>query len=244
MAALRGRVRREDVAGRRHRAEGILAAAGELIERWGYAKTTIDDIARAAGVAKGTIYLHWKTREALFQTLLRREQLTLAQDFQQRIAADPEGARLGNLIKHTTLAMLQRPLLKAVVLRDASVLGKLVEQEQSTAVFGTKLDGFHHYLAFLRERNLVRSDLDERTLVHILAAVTMGFFVVQPTLPAELACSDEELGERIALTVRGALEPARAISAEELAEASRAFLDYTSQVAAALQTQLQQELGA
>jgi hypothetical protein len=44
--------------------------------------------------------------------------------------------------------------------------------------------------------------------------------------------------------VRGALEPARPISAEELAEASRAFLDYTSRVVAGLQTQLQQELGA
>lgn len=229
---------------RLERAHRILDAAAALVLRWGYNKTTIDDIAREARVGKGTIYLHWRTREALFQTLLRREQLSLAEDFQQRVAADPEGARLGNLIKHTTLAMMQRPLLKAVVLRDTAVLGKLVEQEQGSTAFGVKLQGFQHYLAFLRERNLVRSDLDDRAQIHILAAVTMGFFVVQPTLPAELACSDEELGERIALTVRGALEPARPISAEELAEASRAFLDYTSRVVSALQTQLQQELGA
>ena len=52
------------------RGERILEAAAELIVRWGYKKTTVDDIARQAGVAKGTIYLHWKTREELFKAVL------------------------------------------------------------------------------------------------------------------------------------------------------------------------------
>ena len=49
------------------RAERILDAALELLQRWGYRKTTIEDIAKQAGVAKGTVYLHWKTRDALFE---------------------------------------------------------------------------------------------------------------------------------------------------------------------------------
>ncbi|MBV8695914.1 MAG: helix-turn-helix transcriptional regulator, partial [Ktedonobacteraceae bacterium] len=40
------------------RAEHILDVAAALIVRWGYGKTTLDDIARQVGVAKGTIYLH------------------------------------------------------------------------------------------------------------------------------------------------------------------------------------------
>ena len=55
---------------REERADRILDAAANLILRWGYKKTTIDDIAKQAGVAKGTIYLHWKTREDLFVALL------------------------------------------------------------------------------------------------------------------------------------------------------------------------------
>ncbi len=62
----------EDRSRRQGRADRILDAAAELILRWGYRKTTIDDIARQAGVAKGTIYLHWKTREDLFMALLTR----------------------------------------------------------------------------------------------------------------------------------------------------------------------------
>jgi len=56
-------VRELEVSRRRERAQRILDAAATLLLRWGFQKTTIDDIARLAGVAKGTIYLHWKTRE-------------------------------------------------------------------------------------------------------------------------------------------------------------------------------------
>src|ERR1700676_2983818 len=81
----------EERSKREQRADRILDAAAELMLRWGYNKTTIDDVARQAGVAKGTIYLHWKTREDLFTTLMKREYIRLVQDLQQRIASDPEG---------------------------------------------------------------------------------------------------------------------------------------------------------
>lgn len=58
---------------RQERAHRILDAAAALILRWGYNKTTVDDIAREAGVAKGTIYLHWKMKEDLFGALIQRE---------------------------------------------------------------------------------------------------------------------------------------------------------------------------
>src|SRR5712691_86922 len=106
----------EDRSRRQERAERILDAAAELILRWGYRKTTIDDIAKQAGVAKGTIYLHWKTREDLFQALIRHENLKVAEDIKQRIANDPEGATFHGMIKHSILATMKRPLWKAVML--------------------------------------------------------------------------------------------------------------------------------
>src|ERR1700688_4927547 len=48
----------------------IDAALDEFIAR-GYAATRLDDVAKRAGVAKGTIYLHFKDKEALFQELIR-----------------------------------------------------------------------------------------------------------------------------------------------------------------------------
>src|SRR6478609_10265027 len=48
----------------------IEAAMDEFIAR-GFAATRLDDVAKRAGVAKGTIYLHFKDKEALFQELVR-----------------------------------------------------------------------------------------------------------------------------------------------------------------------------
>lgn len=42
----------------------------EFISR-GFAATRLDDIARRAGVAKGTIYLHFKDKESMFEELIR-----------------------------------------------------------------------------------------------------------------------------------------------------------------------------
>ncbi|WP_234322969.1 helix-turn-helix domain-containing protein, partial [Streptomyces sp. NRRL S-350] len=51
---------------RQERAERILDTTAELLEQHGYRRVTIDDVASRAGIGKGTVYLHWKTREALF----------------------------------------------------------------------------------------------------------------------------------------------------------------------------------
>src|ERR1700740_367667 len=48
----------------------IEAALDEFIAR-GFTATRLDDIARRAGVAKGTIYLHFKDKESMFEELIR-----------------------------------------------------------------------------------------------------------------------------------------------------------------------------
>ena len=50
----------------------ILDAALLLFGRYGYRRTSIDDIAREAGIAKGTVYLYFETKEAIFRALSRR----------------------------------------------------------------------------------------------------------------------------------------------------------------------------
>src|SRR5258708_15075962 len=93
----------EERSKREERADRILDAAAELMLRWGYNKTTIDDIARYAGVAKGTIYLHWKTREDLFLALMKREYMSLVQDIQQPITADPATRTLHGITKQSMM---------------------------------------------------------------------------------------------------------------------------------------------
>src|SRR5215472_6725162 len=52
------------------RAAIVEAALEEFVAR-GFAATRLDDIAKRAGVAKGTIYLHFKDKESMFEELVR-----------------------------------------------------------------------------------------------------------------------------------------------------------------------------
>jgi len=60
----------------------------EFIAR-GYAATRLDDVAKRAGVAKGTIYLHFEDKETLFQELVRTALLPLI----GRLATPPPAGR-------------------------------------------------------------------------------------------------------------------------------------------------------
>jgi AcrR family transcriptional regulator len=61
-------------AGRRvERRQAILAAALREFSARGFAAARLDDVAEAAGIAKGTIYLYFRDKEALFQDLIRSE---------------------------------------------------------------------------------------------------------------------------------------------------------------------------
>lgn len=52
------------------RRKAIVAAALEEFSAQGFAATRLDDVAKRAGVAKGTIYLHFRDKEALFEDLV------------------------------------------------------------------------------------------------------------------------------------------------------------------------------
>jgi AcrR family transcriptional regulator len=66
------------------RAAIVDAALNEFIAR-GFTATRLDDVAKRAGVAKGTIYLHFKDKESMFEELVRTAIVPLV----NRIAAPP-----------------------------------------------------------------------------------------------------------------------------------------------------------
>ena len=54
-----------------HRQSEILAAAFAVFAVHGYEAARIDDVARQAGIAKGTIYLYFRDKKQLFQAVVR-----------------------------------------------------------------------------------------------------------------------------------------------------------------------------
>jgi AcrR family transcriptional regulator len=57
----------------REKKESILKAASQVFSRFGLKKASIDEIAKDAGVAKGTVYLACESKEDLFYQAVHRE---------------------------------------------------------------------------------------------------------------------------------------------------------------------------
>jgi AcrR family transcriptional regulator len=60
------------------RQRGVTDAARRIFARLGYSAASVEDIAKEAGVAKGTVYLYFRSKEEVFAAVLARdlEQLT------------------------------------------------------------------------------------------------------------------------------------------------------------------------
>jgi len=66
----------------------ILDAALGLFREHGYRRTSMEDIANAAHVAKGTLYIYFKSKEELFEGLARRLSAQIGEDVKAALARD------------------------------------------------------------------------------------------------------------------------------------------------------------
>ena len=98
------------------RPDEILAAALEEFATRGYAATRLDDVARRAGVAKGTIYLYYAGKEQLFQAVVRRAVVPQLDDLERRALAEsgPVEAFLRGPFIRLQLHLLQSDLRRLV----------------------------------------------------------------------------------------------------------------------------------
>src|SRR5579863_1756192 len=143
---------------RKLREERLLDVATTLLVRWGYRKTTIDDVAREAGVGKGTIYLHWKDKNKLFRAAIWRERQRYSEELQRRIAADPQGGLLHRVVTHGMLATFSNPLVAAIIRGKSDIFNGLIGAYEP-AFFNQLLGDSDTYFAQLQEAGLIREDI-------------------------------------------------------------------------------------
>ncbi|MBB4931125.1 AcrR family transcriptional regulator [Lipingzhangella halophila] len=191
---------------REQRAERILDAAAELLIAWGYRRVAIDEVARRAGVGKGTVYLHFSTKEALFLTVLLRSHAAMGEQILAGMRADPAGILPSAAVRTAYLALQEDPVMRAVLTRDVEVLGTLGHRGYAELGEFTRLRfaTVESWLALLREHGLLRTDTPADDQLHALFAVTLGYLVVDPLLPREPETAAR--ADMLAHTLRSTLE--------------------------------------
>jgi len=206
------------------RGQHILDIAARLILRYGYDKTTMQDIALEAAVSKSTLYLYWKNKEELFQALITRETLHLFDEWLERIQEDPRGGTLFGIYRHGFLTLLAHPLMMAFYTKESAVLGDYVRQ-RGPAVYTRPYLLNRELVQQLQAAGLVRQDLRAEVTNHILMIISVGLFSISELIPREHVPPYEEVADALASMVQSALAPEQPGDSEQGKRAFRVYLE-------------------
>jgi AcrR family transcriptional regulator len=163
----------------------VLQAAKELLVHYGYDKTTMNDIAQKAGVAKSTIYLHWKKKEALFDALIIREGQSLTNGWFARVEADPKGGTFPALYRHGLEMLLENDFLLAIYRRDRQILGGLIKRIGIADLYLQRQKMLMSFFSSLQAVGVARADIDALTLAYLLNSIQFGLIEMGSIIPEE-----------------------------------------------------------
>ncbi len=157
--------------------EAILGAAVRLFTQFGYRRTAMDDIAREAGVAKGTLYLYFDGKAAVFRTMQQRNFEDVERRCDDAEAIDgPFGDRLARVLEANYGWMHARyggsEHLSELGATRLSVGGDLAEAHGR--VYVERLVRLFEAADAAGEIGLARSGLSARDLIETLLAAARG----------------------------------------------------------------------
>jgi AcrR family transcriptional regulator len=120
--------------------ESILSAGRRLFGEHGFAATTMDDIAEQARVAKGAVYHHFATKEAVFEAVFDQVSRALVQEIDRAVRTEKDVlAAMVAGTQHYYAACAKGPTGQ-IILRDGpAVLGWERWREIDAQHFGGKI---------------------------------------------------------------------------------------------------------
>ena len=111
------------------------------------------------------------------------------------------------ITKHAMLATLKSPLMKAVMLRDTDLLGEWLHKEYASANFIQQIAQPLALLENYQARGIVRDDIDPRTMVYMLKAISLGFLVIDQYMPGDFKYADDEIAKMAAEVIQRTFVP-------------------------------------
>ncbi|MEW9530915.1 TetR/AcrR family transcriptional regulator [Microbispora sp. NPDC049125] len=208
-----------------NRADRILDAAAELLVRLGYRKVTIEDIAQPIGIGKGTVYLHWRTKQELFEALLLREAIIYVERLADELRRDPAVVLPHRLLAASFLIIHDRPVLRAMFTGDAE---RLRARPADSSIRGHELLATARFFDVLTRHGLLRDDVPD--VLYALSATHGGFLLLDTLDPAAAELDVRARADALAHVVHAAFEPSDRPDPQALAAAAAEVLDVIEDV--------------
>jgi AcrR family transcriptional regulator len=173
--------------------ERLVDAAERCIDRFGLAKTTLEDVASEASVSRATIYRYFDNRDELMLEVLLRE---LERSFDRELIEFVGNASTPDDL---TCAIVEACSYLLTTIRANPKLQYLLHQEgggvaatiagASRAFFVALADDLLPHLTALREAGLLRDDFDLREASEWIVRVMLSLLTVDG--PVERTPDDE-----------------------------------------------------
>ncbi len=192
----------------------IFDATERLLGKFGYDKTTVADIAKEAGISKGAIYLHFKSKDDLIERLLIHAMLGFSANWFGAIEADPQGGLIGNMYLNMLKVIDQTPLMAVIMRQDGAILGNYLKKKDNFFVKNQRQGMRHEFVAMMQAAGAIRQDLDPKVVAHIMDMISFGMVTIAEFVPTEQIPPTDEVIKGIADFMHRALTPEQGADSE------------------------------
>jgi AcrR family transcriptional regulator len=104
---------------------GVLAAAAVVVAERGTRRASMTDIAATAGIAKGTLYNHFRTKDEVWAALAEAEV--------RRLAAECQSLPLAAALRHAAERIAAHPIPRRLAEDEPAVLAQLLTAGEGSA---------------------------------------------------------------------------------------------------------------
>jgi AcrR family transcriptional regulator len=179
------------------RKKSILAAAATVFAKHGYQRTTVDQIADAAGIAKGSIYLYFQSKEDLFHALFESFAKEAGIPADANDDSDDIGRsgldRVKRLLLGIASATDRNESVIPLTLEFWSVCGVEATRQRFGQSYTEIFSAFRAKIAKLLDdaKNLgeIEAEIPTEAVASCLIALIDGLFIQQWTVPGVKASS-------------------------------------------------------
>ena len=167
--------------------ERLLDAAEGCLEQFGPQKTSMEDVARAAGMSRATVYRYFENRDALLLGVASRQASSLASEAINYLAQfNTISDWLVEGLLYTLRELPSRPVFASLVTSlDSRASGSLLLGSTGLVQIGVNV--LQPMFANAKEQGLLRDDVDPEMLVEWLLRVLWTYL----NAPSQVATDEE-----------------------------------------------------
>jgi len=199
------RARRQAIS--EFRCGSILAAARTVFARHGFAAASVDRIAREAGVAKGTLYLYYSSKAAIYSQAVIAGLHELAAETLDSLSADvPLAHKLRRLFEMRLRYFAERADFFRIYNAELGNLGQAAGpiRQEYRRLFDQQVDRLEAELRGAMRTGAVRK-LNARQVA--LAVLDLSHGIVQRRLEAPAGRAAEDIDAVLTVLLRGIEKP-------------------------------------